>query len=461
MMKEEIALGDLIVKKQIIGVADEIDIPLLDDVVWDGILGLAYPNSNLKKQSIRPLFDNIMDQGLLVNKHEKNQFAYFLGKETGAITFGGADMRFKADRNEEFQWAPIKEENYWTISVKDVRKEYNNKKVATSRFLEQKSKVKKLCPDGCKTIVDTGTYLVYGPQEVFQNYLSDIMIDNCNSKSSLPDIIFELQGEGGTTFDLRLRPDDYVLHFKVDGVDDCVIGIAPDTEDTGWTFGQVFLRAFYTIFDRDENRIGFARSNTGVYPQPGTSVQPKESQKEIQVTETAKEKKVDPIPSKPSSNIIYSPEPSKSFIGVVADTSVGPSVQVQGFNTPIIEQPAKSQPKKAELSSKAKFMSNNEGEIGSYDDLSTLNEEPLIIPSDDKRDEEAESIFMNNSVESNEFNEGYLHNQINKSPSEEDSLLKGNEPNVDNLVISSYLSSRRRRRRLRRRFRMRRRRRRF
>jgi len=30
------------------GMANQVDIPLLDDVIWDGILGLAYPNSNLK-----------------------------------------------------------------------------------------------------------------------------------------------------------------------------------------------------------------------------------------------------------------------------------------------------------------------------------------------------------------------------------------------------------------------------
>ena len=44
------------------------------------------------------------------------------------------------------------------------------------------------------------------------------MIDSCNSKNTLPDIIYELQGENGTSFEVRLKPDDYVLHFKVDGM---------------------------------------------------------------------------------------------------------------------------------------------------------------------------------------------------------------------------------------------------
>lgn len=40
---------------------------------------------------------------------------------------------------------------------------------------------------------------------------------------------------------------------------ECVTGIAPD-EDVIWTFGQVFLRSFYTVFDRDANRVGLALS---------------------------------------------------------------------------------------------------------------------------------------------------------------------------------------------------------
>lgn len=44
MARETISLGDLTVPLQIIGIATEVEVPLLDEVVWDGILGLAYPN---------------------------------------------------------------------------------------------------------------------------------------------------------------------------------------------------------------------------------------------------------------------------------------------------------------------------------------------------------------------------------------------------------------------------------
>lgn len=126
MAKETITLGDLIVSNQIIGIATEVEVPLLDEVIWDGILGLAYPNQNLKNQKIEPLFDNIIDQNLLTSKGEKNQFAYYLGPDTGAITFGGADMKYKKYIDDEFTFSPISDDNYWTINLRTVYKQYND-----------------------------------------------------------------------------------------------------------------------------------------------------------------------------------------------------------------------------------------------------------------------------------------------------------------------------------------------
>jgi len=52
------------------------------------------------------------------------------------------------------------------------------------------------------------------------------------------------------------------------------MGLAADTEDTGWTLGQVFLKSFLTVFDREEGRIGFVRSNMNPYPLPGKANKP-------------------------------------------------------------------------------------------------------------------------------------------------------------------------------------------
>ena len=41
----------------------------------------------------------------------------------------------------------------------------------------------------------------------------------------------------------------------MEGKQECVLGItADDSQD--WTFGQVFLKKFYSVFDVDASRIG-------------------------------------------------------------------------------------------------------------------------------------------------------------------------------------------------------------
>ena len=127
-----------------------------------------------------------MSQGLLASKGEKNQFSYYLGHDRGAISFGGADMRFKRDISEEFQWAPIVEELYWTIGLSEIRSEG-----------PAKGQFAKSCGGSCKSIVDTGTYLIYGPPDQIRSVLSDLNLEDCKKKKELPDIIFEFEGKEG------------------------------------------------------------------------------------------------------------------------------------------------------------------------------------------------------------------------------------------------------------------------
>lgn len=170
MARETIHIGDLSVPHQTIGIATEVQIPLLDEVTWDGILGLAYPNYNMRKKQIKPLFDNIINQNLLSNIGEKNQFAYYLGIDNGAISFGGADMRYKRSLDEEFLWSPIIEENYWTIRLLDVKKTKDSNISNEIQNLQEKNE--RVCgKSGCKSIIDTGTYLIYGPPEQIKVYI--------------------------------------------------------------------------------------------------------------------------------------------------------------------------------------------------------------------------------------------------------------------------------------------------
>ena len=362
LAKDVVTIGDnMVVKDQVFGMARQIDVPLLDDVVWDGIIGLAYPNEELSGEGIKPLFDNIMDQELLLN----NVFSYYLGIEGGAVTFGGIDERYMGDIPERqeggllveeskihqeirekkddvvdvestatsdsvesnsadpsqtvaesasstpakivaspvlfleensresksrtmanimeqakrdrvaaaaakttsqrkfFNYAKVTDKGYWTIEIEDILLRYPN---------QQEPESTGVCRDRengrCTAIVDTGTYLIYGPQDQVNNQLGKVMVSQCDDVKILPDIIFQLYaGDEIAPAKLTLHPHDYTLEFRSDSEctgtacsSECVLGIGPD-DDTGWTLGQVFLRSFYTVFDRDNDRIGFTRAN--------------------------------------------------------------------------------------------------------------------------------------------------------------------------------------------------------
>lgn len=125
---------------------------------------------------------------------------------------------------------------------------------------------------GCKSIIDTGTYLIYGPSDQLQSFLADMTLESCRDKHKLPNLGFIFKGvqQNGkdSAFELILTPDDYVLEFEVDGKSDCVVGVGADNEDSGWTLGQVFLKAYYTVFDRESESVGFVKSNPNPFNPP-------------------------------------------------------------------------------------------------------------------------------------------------------------------------------------------------
>jgi hypothetical protein len=254
MVYETIRLGDIEVKNQVVGLAKVVDIELLDDVKWDGILGLAYPNPSLQQQGITPLFDTIVNSRVLSGppRNLANQFAYYIDDTKGAITFGGANCDLinqgsKSACIDKFKFVPVTEKTYWTIRINDVRVQYPGQPERSGN-----------CPaGGCKAIVDTGTYLIYGPEGQVSNMLTS-QLESCSNHPGMPTFTFDFHtNPGEEPVSLTLKPIDYILKFNIKGRDECVVGISPD-KDTIWTLGQVFLRTYYTVFDRDEDRVGFA-----------------------------------------------------------------------------------------------------------------------------------------------------------------------------------------------------------
>uniref|UniRef100_A0AAY4CGQ6 Renin n=1 Tax=Denticeps clupeoides TaxID=299321 RepID=A0AAY4CGQ6_9TELE len=205
---------------------------------FDGIMGLAFPS--MSEDEVTPVFDNIMQQNLLPN----NQFAFYLSNSTAGsvLTLGGADPVYYTG---SINWIPLSQENYWQINMGSVT--VNGSTVA--------------CVDSCQAIVDTGTALLYGPTADINNINGWVggdvdkngdAIVSCANVHLMPDVVFSIYG-----YTFTLPAPAYVRQV---GVNIYVYGIYQTPLNDLWILGDVFIREFYTVFNRDTNMVGFAKA---------------------------------------------------------------------------------------------------------------------------------------------------------------------------------------------------------
>lgn len=209
-----------------------------------GILGLAFPT--IAVHHTLPPFDKLMKQGSM----KKNVFSFYLtstpGHAGGMITVGSIDARL---HHGPFRWMPVTDTMYWQVEMEDILVD---------------GTPMKLCPGGCKVAIDTGTSLVTGPREGMAKLLHHAAAEkDCSNWADLPEISFKMAG--GHEFTLTKK--DYAFMFDSMFGKKCVSGLmaldVPKPRGPIWIFGDVFMRKYYTAFDRDHNRVGFARSRHG------------------------------------------------------------------------------------------------------------------------------------------------------------------------------------------------------
>uniref|UniRef100_A0A8B9PTS1 cathepsin E n=1 Tax=Apteryx owenii TaxID=8824 RepID=A0A8B9PTS1_APTOW len=209
------------------------------DAEFDGILGLAYPS--LAVDGVTPVFDNMMAQNLV----DLPMFSVYMSTNedsstAGELLFGGFDpSHFEGTLN----WVPVTRQGYWQIQVDNI----------------QVGGTVAFCANGCQAIVDTGTSLLTGPTKdikELQKYIGAMPVDGeyaveCNNLSTMPDVTFTINGVL------------YTLNAQYgDGMAICISGfqgmdIAPPAGPL-WILGDVFIRQFYSVFDRGNDRVGLA-----------------------------------------------------------------------------------------------------------------------------------------------------------------------------------------------------------
>uniref|UniRef100_A0A5F5PGP5 Pepsin A n=1 Tax=Equus caballus TaxID=9796 RepID=A0A5F5PGP5_HORSE len=237
---DTVRVGGIEDTNQIFGLSETEPGSFLYYAPFDGILGLAYPS--ISASGATPVFDNIWDQGLV----SQDLFSVYLSSddESGSVVmFGGIDPSYYTG---SLHWVPVSNEGYWQITMDSVT--VNGESIA--------------CSGGCQAIVDTGTSLLAGPTSAIDNIQSYLGFSedssgegviSCSSIYSLPDIVFTLNG-----VEFPLRPSAYILEED----DSCISGFEGMDLDTSsgelWILGDVFIRQYFTVFDRANNQIGLA-----------------------------------------------------------------------------------------------------------------------------------------------------------------------------------------------------------
>ncbi|XP_069713423.1 cathepsin E-like isoform X1 [Phaenicophaeus curvirostris] len=215
---------------------------------FDGVLGLGYPS--LAVGNALPVFDSIMNQGLV----EEPVFSFYLkrGDDTengGELILGGIDHSLYKG---SIHWVPVTEKSYWQIHLNNVKIQG---RVA-------------FCSHGCEAIVDSGTSLITGPSSQIKrlqerigaspSHTGEFLID-CRRISSLPHIIFTIGHH-----EYKLTAEQYIIKESIEDQTFCMSGFQSldITTRNGplWILGDVFMSVFYCIFDRGNDRVGFAKA---------------------------------------------------------------------------------------------------------------------------------------------------------------------------------------------------------
>jgi len=215
---------------------------------FDGILGLGY--DSIAVNNLTTPFTNLINSG----KCPEKVFAFWLSRDPASGAKGGELTLCGTDSSHyegDLFYVPVTRQKYWQFAVDQIT--VGTKAIAT-KF---------------EAIADTGTSLLTGPTKDVQQVNKAIgatripivgeYVVSCSKLASMPSITFKINGK-----DFLLTPEQYVVQMKNMGVTMCISGFmgldVPAPAGPLWILGDVFIGPYYTVFDRAQNRLGFAKA---------------------------------------------------------------------------------------------------------------------------------------------------------------------------------------------------------
>ncbi|XP_042539369.1 chymosin-like [Dipodomys spectabilis] len=234
---DTISVSSIVDPHQTVGLSTQEPGDVFTYFPFDGILGLGYPS--LASAGSVPVFDNMMNRHLVA----QDLFSIYMSRyEQGSVlTLGAVDSSYYTG---SLHWIPVTRQQYWQVAVDRVT--INGVVIA--------------CDGGCQAVLDSGTSLLAGPSRdilsiqkaigATQSQYGQFVLD-CWSLNMMPTVVFEIQGRK-----YPLPPFAYTIQEQ----GSCSSGFQSNTHSQLWILGTVFLREYYSVFDRANNRVGLAKA---------------------------------------------------------------------------------------------------------------------------------------------------------------------------------------------------------
>ncbi|KAM4066867.1 eukaryotic aspartyl protease [Hirsutella rhossiliensis] len=203
---------------------------------FDGILGLSMSRGSN---------DNFLEKMTAAHKLEKNIFCVTLnraadGLNQGEIKFGSTNpAKFTGD----ITYTPLSsEEGEWAIQIDDIA--FDGKKAEVG---------------GIMSYIDTGTSFIFGPMDKVEK-IHRLIPGAKSPNGQIYTVPCDMDKALTFTFsgvDYKVYPQDWISPKNAAG--ECTSNLyGHDVAKGSWLIGDTFLMNVYSVFDKDEKRIGFA-----------------------------------------------------------------------------------------------------------------------------------------------------------------------------------------------------------
>jgi len=232
-----------------------------NDTIFLGILGLTYEHNACNPTCTVPIFDVIAAKGMA-----PNLFGMCLTPTSGGVL----DLGFQDAKKYKgaLQWVPIITQNWYNVALLDIK--VGSMSIGLPEFAYVTTN------DVIGAFVDSGTSIILICPMAFNNLAQIFQTNYChlpgvcssvnlfqgqfcvpqsvigNQVKNFPTITIVLQGQSSLV-NLPVFPEAYLMPV---GNMYC-LGIQ-GTIGVGAVLGDVFMQSYYIVFDRTNERLGFA-----------------------------------------------------------------------------------------------------------------------------------------------------------------------------------------------------------